>query len=130
MDKLRKKVFWVIFLILTIFTTSVFAAYNVQQYNRERVETVRNFTQIERFDKDEKSKIFFESAEGYKSTPPRMPDEKDIMKNIRYMDNVVYTVYLDDDNSISEIVNHSSDETTDEEIEEIAKTILEEGRDR
>ena len=129
MDKLRKKVFWVIFLILTIFTTSVFAAYNVQQYNRERVETVRNFTQIERFDKDEKSKIFFESAEGYKSTPPRMPDEKDIMKNIRYMDNVVYTVYLDDDNSISEIVNHSSDETTDEEIEEIAKTILEEGRD-
>ena len=131
MDKLRKKVFWVIFLILTIFTTSVLCFYNAQQYNRERVETIRNFSQIERMDKinreeDEKQ---FEDSEGYASRAPRMPDEKDVMKNIRYMDNIVYTVTLNDDNSINEIINHSSDDKTDEEIEEIAETILAEGKE-
>ena len=123
MDKLRKKVFWVIFLILTIFTTSVFVVYNFQQYNGERLEIVRNFTQIERFDKRED----FPGSE----KPPQMPEEpeeKDF-KNIRYMDNTVYTVLLNDDNSISEIVNHSNDDKTDEEIEELANDILAEGRD-
>ena len=123
MDKLRKKVFWVIFLILTIFTTSVFAVYNVQQYNGERLEIVRNFTQIERVDK----RTDFPDG----SEPPQKPDEpeqKDF-KNIRYMDNTVYTVLLNDDNSVSEIVNHSNDDKTDEEIEEIANDILAENRE-
>ena len=120
MDKLKKKVFWVIFLILTIFTTSVFVAYNVQQYNGERLETVRNFTQIERMGKRE------DFPEG--NEPPRLPDDKDI-KNIRYMDNTVYTVILNDDKSINEIVNHSSDDKSDEEITEIANSILAENRE-
>ena len=120
MDKLKKKVFWVIFLILTIFTTSVVVAYNVQQYNGERLETVRNFTQIERMGKRE------DFPEG--NEPPRLPDDKDI-KNIRYMDNTVYTVILNDDKSINEIVNHSSDDKSDEEITEIANSILAENRE-
>ncbi|MBE6741408.1 MAG: HAMP domain-containing histidine kinase [Ruminococcaceae bacterium] len=123
MDKLRKKVFWVIFLILTIFTTSVFAVYNVQQYNGERLEIVRNFTQIERVGK----RVDFPDG----NEPPQMPDEPEQrdFKNIRYMDNTVYTVLLNDDNSVSEIVNHSSDDKTDEEIEEIANDILAENRE-
>ena len=80
MDKLRKKVFWVIFLILTIFTTSVFVVYNFQQYNGERLEIVRNFTQIERFDKRED----FPGGE----KPPQMPEEpeeKDFKNMLGYL---------------------------------------------
>ena len=123
MDKLKNKVFWVIFLILTIFTTSVFVAYNAQQYNGERLEIVRNFAQIERMGERE-------NFPAEKNEPPQMPaqpDKKDF-KNIRYIDNTVYTVLLNDDNSINEIVNHSSDDKTDEEIEALANDILTEGR--
>ena len=120
MDKLKNKVFWVIFLILTIFTTSVVVAYNAQQYNGERLETIRNFNQIERMDKRE------DFPEG--NAPPRMPDEKEI-KNIRYIDNTVYTVFLNDDKSIKEIVNHSNDDKTDDEISEVAESILAENRE-
>ena len=129
MGKLKSKVFWVIFLILTVFTVSVLGFYNGTQYNRERLQVVRNFTQIERFDENEKAKEFFEETEGYASREPRMPDDKDIMKNIRYMDNTVYTVILNDDKSISEIINHSSDDKTDEEIKEIAEDILAESKE-
>ncbi len=124
MDKLKNKVFWVIFLILTIFTTSVFVVYNAQQYNGERLEIVRNFSQIERMGERENLPIG-------NNEPPQMPEqfEKKDFKNIRYIDNTVYTVLLNDDNSISEIVNHSSDDKTDEEIEALANDILAEGRE-
>ena len=124
MDKLKNKVFWVIFLILTIFTTSVFVVYNAQQYNGERLEIVRNFSQIERMGERENLPIG-------NNEPPQMPEqfEKKDFKNIRYIDNTVYTVLLNDDNSISEIVNHSSDDKTDDEIEALANDILAEGRE-
>ena len=119
MDKLKSKVFWVIFLIMTVFTASVLGFYNAQTYARERNEIVHNFNQVENFSNEKK--MPFENA------PMQMPEEKDF-KNIRYMDNTVYTVVLNDDNSVSEIINHSSKDITDEEIEEIAKSLLSENR--
>ena len=119
MDKLKSKVFWVIFLIMTVFTASVLGFYNAQTYARERNEIVHNFNQVENFSNEKK--MPFENA------PMQMPEEKDF-KNIRYMDNTVYTVDLNDDNSVSEIINHSSKDITDEEIEEIAKSLLSENR--
>ena len=119
MDKLKSKVFWVIFLIMTVFTASVLGFYNAQTYARERNEIVHNFNQVENFSNERK--MPFENA------PMQMPEEKDF-KNIRYMDNTVYTVVLNDDNSVSEIINHSSKDITDEEIEEIAKSLLSENR--
>ena len=120
MDKLKKKVFWVIFLILTIFTTSVLGFYNVQQYNRERIAVVRNLTQIEETGR--------KNGFPFGDIPPQMTEKKDF-KNIRYMDNTVYTVFLNDDGSVNEIINHSNNDITDEEIQEIAQSILAENRD-
>ena len=120
MDKLRKKVFWVIFLILTIFTTSVLGFYNAQQYNRERISVVRNLTQVEETGR--------QNGFPFGNLPPQMTEKKDF-KNIRYMDNTVYTVFLNDDGSVNEIINHSNNDKTDEEIQEIASEILAENRD-
>lgn len=119
MDKLKSKVFWVIFLIMTVFTASVLGFYNAQTYARERNEIVHNFNQVENFSNERKMP--------FGNAPMQMPEEKDF-KNIRYMDNTVYTVVLNDDNSVSEIINHSSKDITDEEIEEIAKSLLSENR--
>ncbi|MBQ9531420.1 MAG: HAMP domain-containing histidine kinase [Eubacterium sp.] len=121
MDKLKKKVFWVIFLILTVFTTSVLGFYNAQQYNRERNEIVHNFNQVVSFGKDKKMP--------FSNAPMQMPDDEKDFKNIRYMDNTVYTVVLNDDNSVKEIINHSSNDKTDEDIEKIAKDILSENNE-
>ena len=119
MDKLRKKVFWVIFLILTIFTTSVLGFYNAQQYNRERISVVRNLTQVEETGR--------KNGFPFGNMPPQMNENKDF-KNIRYMDNTVYTVFLNDDGSVDEIINHSNNDITDEEIQEIAQGIIAENK--
>jgi len=129
MDKLKNKVFWVIFLILTIFTASVLCSYNAQQYNRERMAIVRNFTDVERIGKRQENPFgnaMPPNADGENLTQkPDMPE----LENIRYMDNTVYTVTLDDNNSVSDIINHSDNEKTEEEITEIAKDILAEKRE-
>lgn len=45
-------------------------------------------------------------------------------KNIKFMDSVIYTILLDDNNNILEVINHSNDETSSEKISSIAKKIL------
>lgn len=131
MDKLKNKVFWVIFLILTVFTTSVLGFYNAQIYNRERTDVRRIISQVEKFDG---------KNEQFENSPPansdNMPEpfendsfEKRDMKNIRFMDNTIYTVYLNDDKSISDIINHSSNDITDDDIEEIAEIIIAENKE-
>ncbi|MBR7060204.1 MAG: HAMP domain-containing histidine kinase [Eubacterium sp.] len=124
MDKLKKKVFWVIFLILTVFTTAVLGFYNTQQYNRERTSIVHNLNQAEGFrnEPDENAPRMDSS-----DIKPVLPKD-DRMKYIRYMDKVVYTVVLDEDNSPGEVINHSQNEKTDDEIIEILNTLdVEEG---
>ena len=128
MDKLKNKVFWVIFLILTIFTTSVLGFYNAQSYNRERIQIVRNLNQIEKFGRQEDAPFGnMPPNTNSENAPEKTDDEKPEMpelENIRYMDNTVYTVTLTDDSTVSEVINHSSNGETDEEIQEIANGIL------
>lgn len=53
------------------------------------------------------------------------PDNKPpIDENTKFMDSVIYTVLLDDNNNIKDVINHSNDELSKEDIEDIASTIL------
>ena len=134
MEKLKNKVFWVIFLILTIFTAGVLGAYNAQVYNRERTAIVHNFDQVEKFGKEGEAPFdktpIPDANSGEAPSKPKdeeLPQKEDL-NNIRYMDRVVYTVVLNDDNSIEAIINHSSKDITDDEIESIANNVLAENR--
>ena len=54
--------------------------------------------------------------------PENEPNQLD--KNIKFMDSTVYTILLDNDNNIKEIINHSNNNISNSDINEIASNIL------
>ena len=116
MNKLKSKVFWVIFIILSVFSIAIIGVSNVQSYRQEYHETVSKFENVsEKRMPDDNGK-----------NPPPQNDLPD--SSIRFADAVVYTVVLGDDNSILEISNHTNNSVTDSEIKQIAQDILSSGK--
>ena len=113
MKKLKAQVFAVIFLIMTLFTTAVFVAYNTMEYHREYTSIERSLNQTERMGFDRKPPG---ESEDFK------PDEKDF-GSFKFVDKTVYTVIFDSDGSVSKVINHSDNSVTDDEIKEIATTM-------
>lgn len=99
MEKLKKKIFLVMFAILTIFLVSVLCIFNFQDYNHEKVE-IEN--KLSRMENDRQA--------------PGMPV---------FMDAVVYTVKYNTSNKVTEVINHTDNNVSDEKIIQIAENILE-----
>ena len=51
MEKLKKKIFLVMFAILTIFLVSVLCIFNFQDYNHEKVEIENKLSRMEMIDR-------------------------------------------------------------------------------
>ena len=47
MEKLKKKIFWVIFIMLTLFLVSVLCIFNYQDYQHEKTEIKNNLMRVE-----------------------------------------------------------------------------------
>lgn len=126
MNKLKNKVFFTIFLILTISLCSFIIVFNVQYYNQEKKSIINSLNKVtnkegNKLNKPEKNKnsiIFI--PEGNREQQDFPLDE-----NFKFMDFVIYTVLLDDDNEIRTIISHSPDGEISSEINEVAKKILE-----
>ena len=99
MEKLKKKIFLVMFAILTIFLVSVLCIFNFQDYNHEKVE-IEN--KLSRMENDRQA--------------PGMPV---------FMDAVVYTVKYNTSNKVTEVINHTDNNVSEEKIIQIAENILE-----
>lgn len=99
MEKLKKKIFLVMFAILTIFLVNILCIFNFQDYNHEKVE-IEN--KLSRMENDRQA--------------PKMPV---------FMDAVVYTVKYNTSNKVTEVINHTDNNVSDEKIIQIAENILE-----
>ena len=99
MEKLKKKIFLVMFAILTIFLVNILCIFNFQDYNHEKVE-IEN--KLSRMENDRQA--------------PKMPV---------FMDAVVYTVKYNTSNKVTEVINHTDNNVSDEKIIQIADNILE-----
>ena len=114
MNKLKKKVFFTIFGLLSLFTITILGIYNYQNYNQEYKSIKNNLrifnVQRERFDKEREKMI-----------PPRINDNNSRMM---VMDRIIYTVKFDDNNNISEITSHNMDIENTDKITNVAKKIL------
>ncbi len=116
MEKLKKKIFCVIFFILTIFLLSILGIFNYQDYKHEKNEIENNLMRME--DKD-----------GVKPDEPEkdMNDNRQgIDKNSIFMDITLYTAIYNGEKKVIDIINHSNKITSDEEIKTIAEDILNE----
>ena len=114
MKKLRNKTFITIFTIFTVFLLFILTFYNIQNYKREYDGVKNNLIRINDLVKESKRRIPIE-------------DKNKELDNKFIMDYDVYTILLDSNNSIIDIINHS--DTTNTNITKVADTILKNNKD-
>ncbi len=127
MNKLRNKVFNIIFIILTISVLSFIFLFNIQKYI-ELKNNVKNSLNMAT-NKNDKEEIIPDMKPDIKPNEDIEMNkdnniENNIDKNIKFMDSTIYTVLINDDNSIKEVINHSNNNISDNKINSIAKNIL------
>ena len=103
MNKLRKKIFWAIFGILSVALLSFLLVFNIQNYQEQRSIVKRSMS--------------FNIMAG------RVPSDS-FNRNIRFMDANVITVRLDKYDNIVEIINHTNEDLDNTNITELANSIL------
>ena len=122
MKKLKTKVFVLIFLILSVFTTGIVFAYNAQLYRQEYKAVEMSLSQT--------NKEFRSFDRRYENRPDgdfQPPEEQGEFENIRFLDRTVYTVLLDGSNAVSEVICHSADSASTEEITALSNEIIASG---
>jgi len=106
MKKLKYKAFLVIYVILTIFSLTLLSIYNIQEYNTHynRIENILNFNNILR--------------------PPKVNNESPNVSNMRFMDVNVYSIILNDNNTIKNIISHTKDGNISDNISKEVNKII------
>ena len=117
MKRLKNKVFWVIFLLLTSFISIILITSTTKAYFERKRFVSDNLTRIPRtfanidIKNDNKNPNFM---------PPMNQESRRI-----FLDSTIYTIVLDENNNYKGIINNTSNDELDEEnIEKIAKNII------
>ena len=109
MNNLKKKVFTLIFSILSISILGFIIVFNVGKY-LEYCKIISN--SLRNLSSNEEDKNRLNKDNGFKDN------------NIRYMDKVIYTLLLNNDNSIKEVINLSNNNIDIDSIKSLGKSIL------
>ena len=145
MEKLKKKVFSVILIILTIFLVSILGIFNYQNYSQRASDVKSNLMRMENRENGPNKEIPNKRQQDNISNNLEQNNSEDILNNDQqnkdnmvekglidknnenpqiFMDSTVYTVLLDNDLNIKDVINHTTEEISDDQIKEIAENIL------
>lgn len=125
MEKLKKKIFLVIFLILTIFLISILFIFNYQAYNQEKKEIENNLTKMEsNRNRNERFKTVEPEKEKLDEDSNNTEMKFQTQEHPVFMDTIAYTVIYNNKYEIIDILNHTQNDVSDDEIKEIAEKIL------
>ena len=114
MNKLKNKVFITLFLILTLSILSFITVFNVQNY-LEQKNSIENNLRV----------AIDNSKKNNNLKPPNYEDnEMKPMDNVKFMDSIIYTILLDNNDNIKDIINHSDNSLSESDISLMAKKIL------
>lgn len=119
MNKLKNKVFAVICLILTIFLVSILIIFNFQNYHKNVNNIKSNLMRMDVSKENEQTKQPTNNSEA-----PEQIDRPDDENPQIFMDSTIYTVLLDENQNVKDVINHTTDNISDEEIKEIAENII------
>lgn len=116
MNKLKKKIFWTLFTILSIFLIAILFIFNFQTYNREKIKIEQNLQRM--------NNGFAKIPKNENGVPKEdeIPVRKDDFK--RFMDVTIYTVLLEEDDDILEIISHTEDVDVEDDVKDIAIKII------
>ena len=95
MENLRKKTFFTIFIIISLFAIFFATFFNVQTYHREYIGILNNLTRMKNL------------TLGKPNFPDKGPINDDRLRNRKVMDYEVYTFILDENNNIMDKISHS-----------------------
>lgn len=136
MNKLKNKVFCVIFTILSIFLISILIIFNYQDYASESKSIEDNLIRMNgNAQGDPKQDHSIEPMGEMKNSTQETTDNNNSTNNENQtdtslpepkiiMDNIVYTIILNENNEIQTIINHSQNDVEEEQIKEIAESII------
>ncbi len=112
MENLKKKTFFTIFIIISLFALFFATFFNIQIYHREYTGIFNNLTRMKN--------LTIERHELFDKEKPINDD----LRNRKVMDYEVYTFILNDNNEIVDKISHSDNDISDEIITK-AKNIIE-----
>lgn len=120
MKKLKKKIFWTLFSILSLFLIILLFIFNYQDYQKEKNNIQNSLTRINTvFEKDRKKPGTLEE-----SNLANVSQRREELEHRIFMDLTVYTVLLDKDDSIIYIISHNENEIDEAKIKEVSQDIL------
>ena len=111
MKKLKMKIFWTIFIILSFFSLSVLMLFQVQNYRKEKINIQENL-----------SRLGNEPVKNVLNESDKFNNPK------RFLDVTMYTILLNRDNTVLGVISHTEDGSVYEEIEELAEKIVKENK--
>ncbi len=112
MENLRKKTFFTIFIIISLFAIFFATFFNVQTYHKEYTGILNNLTRMRNL------------TLGKPNFPDKEPNSDDRLRNRKVMDYEVYTFILDENNNIIDKISHS-DNSISKKIMIQARNIIE-----
>ena len=113
MEDLKKKTFFTIFSIISLFALIFAIFFNVQTYRREYTGILNNLTRMRN--------LIFSGHNPFERDINSLNEDE--LRNRKVMDYEVYTFILNDDNDIIDKISHSDNGITNEIIKEV-KNIL------
>ena len=132
MKKLKSKIFWIICIILSLFLITVLFILNYQDYNRARMSVEQN---LFRMNTERDKNPFKDNKQPKKQENIDKINDKDSLGDDRiddnpkrFMDATIYTILLNDNNEIIEVISHTEDGTVKENVKEIALKIIKENK--
>lgn len=121
MSDLKKKVFFLAFSILSISVVGFIFVFNIEKY-LEYQKNIKDNLRMARTNEEDKDIV---NSKEDKETPGDKPmDDKSSSIDIRYMDKVIYTILLNNDNSIMDVINLSNNNIDDSSIKVLGQSIL------
>lgn len=132
MQRLKNKVFFLIILILTLSILSFLGVLNIHNYIEEKnsvsdiLETATNRGRTIESTAPAKGDSPAPGSTGKSALPDAEAAGTQPDSNIRFVDSVIYTVLLDENNGIKAIINHSDNGLSYDQIESIASGLLQE----
>lgn len=117
MEKLKNKIFWTVFFILTLSIVSFVLVFNIKNYFDKKSSIINSLnvatSNIRNSEVGSKDGKIDEPRKLSNDTKveKNVPDVNDLNRDVKFIDSVIYTVLIDEDNSIKEIINHSNNDS-------------------
>ena len=110
MSNLKKKVFFLAFSILSISILGFIVVFNTEKY-LEYQKNIKDNLRMARTNEEDKDIVNSKEDRDNKEDIPKEDNNSSI--DIRYMDKVIYTILLDENNSIRDVINLSNNNIYD-----------------